>query len=107
MMWLAWMCRPWPEPGRLLPGERTRFRVRCDRPRPQPEHGIAVRRHVLGMLRRGGDRGILIGGIKTTLRERRVVVRMDQIVEHSGGLRQCLRDPVEGGPGLVPVVLGV
>src|SRR6202041_528492 len=100
MMRLAWMCRPWPEPGRLLLGERTRFRVRCDRPRPQSEHGIAVRRHVLGMLRRGGDRGVFIGGIKTALREWRVVVCMDQIVEHSGVLRQYRCDLFEDGPGL-------
>src|SRR5260370_15539759 len=67
MMRLAWMCRPRPELGRLPLGDRTRFGVRCDRLRPQPEHGIGVRGHVLGMLRRGGDLGISIGGVKTAL----------------------------------------
>src|SRR6266545_2384602 len=52
MMRLAWMCRPGPELGSLLLRDRSRFRVRCDRLRPHPEHGISVGGHMLAMLRR-------------------------------------------------------
>ena len=46
-----------------------------------------MRGHVLGMLRRGSDLGIFVGGIKTALRERRVVVAVDEIVQHAGVVR--------------------
>src|SRR5262249_32648260 len=36
---LAWMSRPRPELGCLCLGNLTRFRVRCDRLCPHPEHG--------------------------------------------------------------------
>ena len=46
-----------------------------------------MRGHVLGMLRRGSDLGISVGGIKTALRKRRVIVGVDQIVQHARMVR--------------------
>src|SRR5437763_8103576 len=83
MMRLAWMRRPWPEPGGLRLGDCQRFRVRCNGLRPHSKHGISMRGHVLGMLRRGGYLGISVGGIKTALRKRRIIVGVDQIVQHA------------------------
>ena len=87
MMRLAWMRRPWPEPRGLRLCDRQRFRVRCHRLRPQPKHGISMRGHVLGMLSRRGDLGISVGGIKTALRQRRVIVGVDQIVQRARMVR--------------------
>ena len=42
---------------------------------------------VLGMLRRRGDLGISIGGIKTALRKRWVIVGVDQIVQRARMVR--------------------
>ena len=42
---------------------------------------------MLGMLRRGGNLGISVGGIETALGERRVIVGVDEIVQHARMVR--------------------
>src|SRR3954470_8502880 len=87
MMRLAWMCRPRPELGCFPLGDRTGFRVRCDRLPPHPEHGVGMRGHMLGMLRRRSNLCVSVSCIKTALRERRVIVSVDEIVQNARMIR--------------------
>ena len=63
--------------------------VRFDRVRPQADHGVDVRRHVARMRR--GRRELSIGArdLDALGGERRVVIRMHEIVRRSGVLRIC------------------
>ena len=46
-----------------------------------------MRGHVLGMLRSRGNPGVFVCGSKSALRQRRVIVAMDEIVQRTGMVR--------------------
>ncbi len=56
---------------------------------------------------RGRDLGIFIGGIKTALRKRRIIVSMDQIVQRARMVLQFRDDLFEDGPGLELLGIGL
>ena len=74
------------------------FDVGGDRLLPIADAREDVRRHVLGMGRRGRDLGIAPGGIEAFLGDRRIVVEMDQVMRHAGMLRLAYWRSAPGSP---------
>ena len=64
--------------------------VRRDRFIPIADAREDVRRHVLGMGGRGRDLGVTPGRIEALLRDRGVIIQMDQIMRDAGMLRLAL-----------------
>ena len=55
---------------------------------------------MLSMPRGRGDLCVFVGGVKAALRQRRIVVSVNQIVQHARMLWLCLGDLFQNGAGL-------
>ena len=74
----------------VLVGDLVRGQVGLYRLLPQADHRIDVRRHVLRMRCRRRDLGVLVGRRDAALRDRRKVVRVDQVVRDTRVVRVLL-----------------
>ena len=78
-------------------GRTHRGLIGGDRFLPVADAGEDVGRHVLRMRRRGRDLGVTHGRVEAFLGDRRIVVKVDQIVGDAGMLGLALEDRLQDG----------